>query len=197
VLWFFSLVFDQLIGKWVYEGPLPESVPGFAEKDSKLVLQASYAWILDKNAVEEVYSIEFGGGAKISGKGLTGWDAAGQRIVGGGMDSIGGYGLSTTTYDPATKTWTSKGEGTDGEGKANTSTIVMTLTDPDTLVWQATERTGGLVQGESPKYTFKRGPAGKRPAAVQQSDAAEKPAPAKKSPGDAKSEPAKKAEAVK
>jgi hypothetical protein len=189
--------FDQLIGNWAFEGPLPDAMPGIGGKDTKVVVRCSWTWILDKSAVEGAWSVEPVGGTKISGKGFTGWDVAGQRMVGGGLNSVGGHGLDTTTFDAATKTWTTKSEGTDGEGKATTATVVLILTDPNTLVWQATEQSGGLAQGPSPKLTFKRVASGKRPAAVQQSDAAEAAAPVKKSEGDAKSEPVKKADAGK
>lgn len=189
--------FDQLIGNWIYDGPLLEDIPGIGEKGTKAVTHISFAWILNKNAVEAMWSIEPVAGTKIAGKGLLGWDVAGQRIIGGGMNSAGGHDLSTMTYDPATKTLTSKEEGTDGEGKANTSTNLMTLSDPDTLVFQITERTGGSVQGDSPKLILKRVALPKRPTAVQQSVPADPSEPVKKAESDAKSESAKPAETVK
>jgi hypothetical protein len=106
--------------------------------------------------LETSWKIKLENDMELSGKSMTGWDPAEERIIAGGMNSIGGHDLSRTTYDEATKTWTVQSQGVDGQGNATTATIVNQLIDPDTFVWQSKNRTGGEVTGDSPKYTFKR-----------------------------------------
>jgi hypothetical protein len=148
--------YDQLIGTWVYEGPALESVPDIVEKGDAVILRQTFKWILEKNVVEATFYGEVKGGFKGSGKGLIGWDTAEQRIISGGMNSFGGHGLSTITYDADAKTWTTKSEGTDGSGEKTSGTSVLRLTGKDTIVIQDFDRKGGLFQGDSPKYTYKR-----------------------------------------
>ena len=148
--------YAPFIGKWEHQGTVLEKGP-FAEQaevGSKLLVHISWTWILDKQAVMLDWSIEFQGGLKISGKELIGWNAADNKIVGGGMNSIGGMGIGTRVIDG--ETITSTNEGVDGEGVKSSYTEVIKKTDKDTLTWQAVERTGGDVQGPSPVYTFKR-----------------------------------------
>ncbi len=148
--------YDQLIGNWIYDGPLLEDSPVFGDKDSKMIVRISRRWILNKNAIEMNWSIEVKGDTVMSGKGMTGWDSAEGKIIGGGMNSRGGHGLDTATYDEATKTWTIAAKGVDAKGQATSSTILNRIVDADTFEWQNKDRQGGEVTGDSPIYTFKR-----------------------------------------
>jgi hypothetical protein len=148
--------FGPFIGNWRYEGPLKESLEGIAEKETKMVVQVSMKRILNGAAVEGSWSIEFEGGAKLAGKSLNGWNAEKKEIVRGGMGSAGGLILGTVTPDKAAKSLTITLRGVDGKGEETSSTIVFTKTGKDTYTWQALERTGGLAEGQSPDYTFKR-----------------------------------------
>jgi hypothetical protein len=148
--------FAPFLGTWRHEGPVLEKGP-FAEEakeGSRLVVHISWSWILDQQVVMSDWSIEFQGGPKISGKVLTGWNAVEEKIVGGGMNSMGGMGVGTSVIDGTTITATSA--DVDGEGTKTSSKTVVKITDEDTLTWQAVERTGGDVEGPSPVYTFKR-----------------------------------------
>ena len=136
---------EPLIGDWVYDGPVLDEVPGFAEKGSKVVFRISWQWILDKNAIDVTWSMELEGKPTISGKGLIAWDKAASRIVGGGVDSGGGYGLDTTTYDEATKTFTTKSQGVDGEARSVTSTSVLKIVDADTITVPGDRTSGGRL----------------------------------------------------
>jgi hypothetical protein len=157
--------FRQFIGTWRYEGPLLEDIPNVAKKGSKFVFQISWRLILDNSVVEENWSFEYEGGLKIAGKGLTGWNAEEGKLVNGVMDSLGGMGLGTLTFNSDAKSATLTTKGIDGKGKEVLLKVVGTKIDKDTLRWQALERAGGLVQGESPVYTLKRV---KRPQAATQ-----------------------------
>lgn len=85
------------------------------------------------------------------------------------MSSLGGYSLETTTYDSATRTWTTKMQGPDGQGQQITATIVVTLVDADSFTFQITEQAGGEASGPSAVYTHKRDTQVRRPRAVAQS----------------------------
>jgi len=90
----------------------------------------------------------------MSGRGMSGWNAAEAKIMGGGMNSMGGMGIDTAVITG--NTIKLMGQGTDEKGRKTSSTIVIEKTDKNTLTWQAVERTGGEVEGPSPVYTFQR-----------------------------------------
>ncbi len=148
--------YGPFIGVWRYEGPLLEDVPDMAKKGSTFVFEFSRRWILDKNAVEGAWSIEFENGEKVSGKWLVGWNAAEKQIVSGGMNSAGSINLGSVTYDRAAKSLTAVTEGVNGDGGETSYKGVVTKTGKDTLTWQRLEGVGGIVEGESPVYEFKR-----------------------------------------
>lgn len=148
--------YGPMIGTWRYEGKLQEDIPDIAEKGSDLVFQFSWRQILNKNVVEENWSIEFEGGKALVGKALIGWNAAEKHLSYGGMDSIGGMGLGVVVFDAKAKSSTLTEEGIDGDGKDTSFKGVVIKTGKDTLTWQRLEGVGGIVEGPSPVYTFKR-----------------------------------------
>ena len=148
--------YGPMLGTWRYEGPSLEDVPDAAKKGTECVFQVSWRWILNKSAVEEVFTLEFEGGKKFSWKGLVGWNAAQKKIVYGGMSSDGGHELGTVMFDEATQTLTLHGRGVDGNGQETSFKGAMAKTGKNTVTWQALERTGGDVEGPSPIVTFKR-----------------------------------------
>jgi hypothetical protein len=148
--------FDPMIGTWRYEGPLLEDVQDIAKKGTNFVFQFSWKRILDKSAVEENWGVEYEGGKKISGKAITGWNAAKKQLVYGGMDSLGGMTWGTITPDTATKTMPLTAKGIDGDGKETSFIGIVKKTDEDTLTWQGLGRVGGGETGDSPVYTLKR-----------------------------------------
>ena len=64
--------------------------------------------------------------------------------------------LGTVVFDRKAKTCTVTEKGIDGDGEETSLVGVVTKTGPDTLTWQALSRTGGIAEGPSPVYTFKR-----------------------------------------
>ncbi len=148
--------YDGLIGTWRYEGPLLEDVPDVEEKGSDVVIQLTWRRILNRNVVETTWSIDFKEAETIAGKGLIGWNAAEKEIVQGGMNSIGAIGFGTLTVDDAAESFTLTSEGIDGEGEETSIKTIVTKKDKNTLTWRALERKGGLVEGPSPEYTFKK-----------------------------------------
>ena len=148
--------FGPFLGNWRYEGPLLEDLEGMAEKDTEMIVQTSLKRILNGTAVERNWTIKFEGGAEITGKSLSGWDAKEEKIVQGDMNSYGGISVGSVTHDKAAKSLTSLLKGVDGEGKETSSKIVLTKTGKDTYTWQALERSGGRAEGQSPILEFKR-----------------------------------------
>ena len=149
--------FEARIGQWIYEGPILEDIADIVAKGDDIDNSWTAKWVLGKNAIETNLSVTVKkSGLEYTSKHLIGWDAENNRIINGGMDSFGGHELSTVIYDPATKTWTSKSKGSDIKGEETSSTFVATLVDKDSLQVQAFDRKGGLAQGDSPKYTYKR-----------------------------------------
>jgi hypothetical protein len=148
--------YGPMIGTWRYEGPLLEDVPDMAKKGSNCVFQFSWRRILDKNVVMEDWSVEFEGDKKVSGRALIGWNAAEKRLVYGAMSSFGGMAVGTVVFDRREKTSTLTSEGVDSEGESTYFKGVVTKTGKDTLTWRALQRSGGIVEGPSPEYTFKR-----------------------------------------
>jgi hypothetical protein len=147
--------YGPFIGTWRYEGPLLEDVPGVAEKDSQFVFQLSWNWILDKQAVMNDWLIEFEGG-EYSEKTLIGWHAAEEQVVYGGFSSAGYSWLGAATLDAKAKSISTASTGKNLEGGPTSFKGVIKKLDKDTLTWQALERTGGMVEGQSPVYTLKR-----------------------------------------
>ena len=155
--------YGPFLGTWLYEGPLLETVPDTADKGAAAVWKITWRRILEKNAVEGNWSAEVDG-KTFAGKVLFGWHAGENRIAFGGMDAAGGMRLGTVTPDEANKSLTEVSQGVDAEGAEVTSTVVIKKTGKDSLTWQALDRKGGLLEGKSPVYTFKRVP---RTAKVQ------------------------------
>lgn len=148
--------FGPFLGNWRYDGPLQEDLEGVAEKGTKIVVQTSLKRILNGSAVERNWAIAFETGAELTSKALNGWDAKEEKIVQGGMGSDGAISVGSVTHDKAAKSLTISTTGVDGEGKETSSKSVLTKTGKDTFTWQAMERTGGLAEGKSPLYEFKR-----------------------------------------
>ena len=148
--------YGPMLGTWRYEGPLLEDLPGIAEKGPKILFQFSWRRILNKNVVEENVLVELDGKTIIAGKALIGWNAEKKEIAYGGMNSLGNLHLGTVAFDKATKTSTLTTKGIDKDGEEISFKAVVTKTGRDTLTWQALQRAGGIVEGPSPVYAFKR-----------------------------------------
>ena len=147
---------SPVIGMWRYDGPLLETIPGFASKGTKYTNELSWKWILDRNAIEITSFSKFEGDKSISGKGLIGWNAAKKEVAYGGMDSLGGMSVGTIEFldDGQTSVLTTK--GIDDRGREVEFTGKIEMTGEDSFTWQAVHRKGGSVNGPSPVYPFKR-----------------------------------------
>jgi hypothetical protein len=147
--------FDVLIGEWHYKGPVLEESPDLA-KGSSMVAVTKWNWILNKNAFELNWRYEFEEAPTMEGKGLFFWDPAEERIMAVGISDRGSHSMAIVKFDDATDTLSREIKGVGSDGSKRTSTILITLTDKDTYVFQAKNRQGGTMTGDSPKYTVKR-----------------------------------------
>jgi hypothetical protein len=145
-----------MLGTWQYEGPLLEDLPDIAEKGPKILFRFSWRRILNKSVVEENVLVELDGKTIIAVKALIGWNAEKKELAYGGMSSLGSLSLGTMNFDKTAKTATLTAKGIDGDGEETSFKAVVTKTGKDTLTWQALERVGGIVEGPSPVYAFKR-----------------------------------------
>jgi hypothetical protein len=94
---------------------------------------------------------------------VIGWNGAENQLAYGGMDSVGGMRLGTLAFDSKVKTSTLTAKGIDGDGEETSFEGVVTKTGKNTLTWKALHRTGGIVEGPSPIYTFERVKRAKQP----------------------------------
>lgn len=148
--------FDALIGCWSLSGEVLEDVPNVIEKGAKLVGHSSFEWIMKKTAVKNQGFVKFGDLEEVQFLGVIGWNRAKECIVSGSLSSDGAIGQSEITVSEDGKTFTYAEKGVDPDGKSTTVKVVMTLTAPDTIVWQAKDRQGGALVGDSPKYILRR-----------------------------------------
>jgi hypothetical protein len=164
--------YRPFIGTWRYEGPLLEELPGLAEKGTDCVIQFSWRRILDGRALESRVAVEVDGKGEIyAERSLVAWNAAEQKIVYAGASSDGSIFLGVTEADADAKTLHPSCEGSTGEGKRLVYRGVFTITDENTMTWQALERTGSsIIEGPSPLYTFQKEARRNRPRGRRQTD---------------------------
>jgi hypothetical protein len=137
------------------------------KQGSKIEVQFSWRWILDKQAIMQDLRVGFEGGKRISQKELIGWNSADKKIVVGGMSSIGIVHLGTIQLDSQAKTLTVVTKGVNAEGNEASAESLFTHVDRDTLTFKRKAIKGNVVEGPSPVYTLKRvkRPAGQKKAA--------------------------------
>jgi hypothetical protein len=147
---------DGFLGHWVYEGPLQEDLSDMAPAGTEIVVHSYNKRILNGRVIENDWEILVQEEQVLAGKNLIAWNPKEDRIFLGGMGSDGGYAVARVTVSQDGKIWTNENKGVDPEGKDTSNTVVQTLKDPDTLTWQARNRQGGELTGDSPVYEFKR-----------------------------------------
>ena len=64
--------------------------------------------------------------------------------------------MAAITVSDNGKTWSRNDKVVTPEGKDTSATIVRTLKDVNTLLWQEKNREGGDLTGDSPVYAFTR-----------------------------------------
>jgi hypothetical protein len=149
--------FAPFIGTWRFEGPSLEDVPGVAEKGTECLIEFSWKRILNKGAVESSLYVEMDNrNVIVSSKSLNAWNASDQSIVLAGASSHGAIFLGNVVPASDKKQLTVSWRGSSADGSPTSSRAVFTITDPDTLTFEALEREDLIIQGPSPVYTLKR-----------------------------------------
>lgn len=149
--------YAPFIGTWRYEGPMLEELPGLVEKGTNCVIEFTWKRIMNKASLESSLRVEIEGHGMIyADKSLIGWNAADQQIVYGGTSSNGAVFLGTAEPAAEGKSLTCAARGSDSDGGEISNRSVFTVTDRNTLTFEALERTGPIVQGPSPVYTLTR-----------------------------------------
>jgi hypothetical protein len=149
--------FAPFIGTWRYEGPSLEEIPGVAKKGTNCLIEFSWKHILNKGAVESGLYAEMNDKKfTASSKSLNAWSTTENEIVLAGTSSFGAVYLGTVNPAEQGKQLTVSWRGTDAEGSPTSSKAIFTVTDRNTLTFEALEREGPVIQGASPVYTLKR-----------------------------------------
>jgi hypothetical protein len=146
-------VLDPFLGPWVYEGPLKEDIPGFAEKGTLIRVPFEYRWAVNKNALIMDWSIQVKGQRSLDGVVLIGWDPKEKDIIDREFTSDGGYSFAVWTVEG--NTLRIKDHVIAADGTETTSVVLNKLTEQRTMIWQATNQVrGGTPLPDSAEYEF-------------------------------------------
>lgn len=149
---------DQLepwLGHW--EGTWECTMPG-ADKPIKGVGTNTVSWEADRWVMIERMTGDMGEMGKFSGIGIWTWDPESKAFRNWWYDSWGSSGHGMTTYDAATRTWTTKATGINPmTGEKTSGKGTMKMIGRDQLEWTYTEYDAlGLTKTMEMKGTSKR-----------------------------------------
>jgi hypothetical protein len=142
------------VGDWVAEFTMPPGYPSIGPEGAKVVISASWRWMLKRDFMVVDFKREVDGEMQL-GKEIIGWDARSEKLVhwlfwNGGFHGDGEWSRHGDTFNL-------KWSMTDPDKKTVKATSHFVKIDKDTFTWQATDAT---VDGESlpdwPKVTYKR-----------------------------------------
>ncbi len=117
-----------LIGEWVNESP------------SELVI-ASYRWADDRRSILSEFKVQVGGRPARSGSERIAWDPLAKKLHSWVFNSEGGLAEGLWTRNG--NRWVVKMHGVTGDGKAASSTNVLTRVAKDRMTWQSRDRVIG------------------------------------------------------
>jgi uncharacterized protein (TIGR02246 family) len=117
-----------LIGEWVNESP------------SELVI-ASYRWADDRRSILSEFKVQVGGRPARSGSERITWDPLTKKLHSWVANSAGGLAEGAWTRNG--NQWLIKMSGVTGDGKAASSTNVLTRVAKDRMTWQSRDRVIG------------------------------------------------------
>lgn len=149
---------DQLepwLGHW--EGTWECTMPG-SDQPVKGVGTNTVSWEADRWVMIERMTGDMGEMGKFSGIGIWTWDPEGKCFRNWWYDSWGSSGHGKTTYDAATRTWTTTSSGTNPmTGEKTHGKGTMKMIGRDKLEWTFTEYDGlGLTKMMEMKGTSTR-----------------------------------------
>ncbi len=143
-----------LEGKWTFTGKfwMAEGAP-----PSDMTGSMDYAWVLDGRFLKESVRSEFDG-RPFEGWGMMGYDNMTKQYQSTWCDNMStGMLVFTGTYDEATKSITSRGEGSDpmSGGMAKVRSV-MSLSDPNSIKYEHFESKGGAKEFKTMEIIYSR-----------------------------------------
>ena len=148
-------VMEPLIGKWVYEGPAKEEIPGLVAQGAKMEVIDEYVWSMSGKAILHHVVLRTGGQTAFELTSLIGWDAKREQITEGGFTSPGGT-LHNDWNVSGNKIIVSN-RGVEPDGTESSATNIFELTGPNAFTWKSTKRVrDGESLPDSPQYELKR-----------------------------------------
>jgi uncharacterized protein (TIGR02246 family) len=118
---------EWAIGDWADETPGAE------------IGRKSFTWSENQGFIVLTFSTSFKNITLSGGTQWIGWDPAEKRLRSWIFDTNGGFGEGTWSRDG--NKWVNKTAGIQQDGKKFAATITLARVDPDTLTWEAHERT--------------------------------------------------------
>jgi hypothetical protein len=145
---------EWIVGTWEAEVEAREAGPGF-EAGQKVQLRMENEWQLQKNIIAVAWTVKVHDFTLSAHQGIIGYDAANERVVSGGFDSLGGYRYAV--WSGESPEWMADRTGAEGDGKKVSSVLVLKRVNADTFTTQSTKRTeDGEELEDEPPVTWKR-----------------------------------------
>lgn len=139
---------EWLVGDWV-------------DESSDSVIQSTYRWAPDKQALLREFTIRSNGKVVMTGTQRIGWDPRAEQIKSWEFDSEGGHGEGL--WARLGNQWVIKATAVLQDGRTATATHVLTPEDPSTCRWRTTDRTiGGHVIAVADEFVMVRPAPGSR-----------------------------------
>ncbi len=117
-----------LIGEWVDESP-------------EALVMTSYRWTDNQCYILSEFKVQIGGRPVMTGTRRIGWDPLAKKIRSWVFDSEGGFGEGVWTREG--NRWIVKMTGVTRDGKAASSTNIITRVSKDRMTWQSRDRVVG------------------------------------------------------
>lgn len=121
---------DWLVGEWVDESP-----------DGVVITK--YEWTENKRYLLSDFTVQFAGRGVMTGSSRIGWDPLAKVLRNWVFDSEGGF--TEGSYARDGQRWIIKQVGVTRDGKAASSTNIITRLSKDRMTWQSRDR---VIDGE-------------------------------------------------
>ena len=144
---------EPMVGNWLIEMELPETIPGIAEAGDALKLMVTTEWGPKKNILQTNFDIIVNGKMLKTDTRILGWDGENEQILEYGFDTLGGR-TKILTKPEKENTFVGKAHAVTPEGAVEESTIRMTFVDEDTIEFQIVDMTVDGVEEPVPPGTI-------------------------------------------
>lgn len=135
---------EWMVGEWV-------------EESQFAVIFTKCRWSEDQNYLLREFTIQVDGKPEMKGTQRIGWDAAHEQFRSWRFDSDGGF--SEGLWTRGEKDWFVKATGTSADGRRETSTLILTAVDKNTVRCKLVARTiGGELLPDIDELTLVKRP---------------------------------------